>query len=124
MNMLRKAAFALFAAGLVCAGSAFAGDMRGHHRFEHRNHGGWSVRVTGGSDGFVHIPGLGTYVGGVSGAYVRGTGLFLAFDPGVLPAGRPANVPAPKAKIIHVSEQTGKDACSMENGVCVIRAER
>jgi hypothetical protein len=124
MKLLKKASIAVFVAGVFGATSSVAGGMYGHARYPERGSGGWGLRVNGGGGVPVYVPGIGTYSGGVSVSYIGGTGLFLNFDPGVLPMKRRGGSIAPKAKIIHVSGAENNSACSMEAGVCVIRADR
>lgn len=62
----------------------------------------------------------GTYVGGVDAVYIPGNGSYYAVDGNVLGAGRSAPQ-QPGAKIITVTPDLEKAACTMEKGVCIIR---
>lgn len=66
------------------------------------------------------LPGSGAYAGDIEAVTAPGNGTFIAFYGGAGGAyERPIAPPHPK--IIHVTPETGKAACAMESGVCVIR---
>lgn len=125
MKTLKKTLFALSLLPVALTAAAQAGEFR--HR-DHRYHEGWSNhphRVwqegAAGVDGLpVHISGIGTFSGGITAVRFHGNGVYIAVAPGIALAERP--VIAPKAKILTVSDNPEKDVCSMEHGVCVIRA--
>jgi hypothetical protein len=117
MKLRTKSAIILVAAAAAVSSPAISGEYRHHHHFQ-----SWQV---GGGNGLPsYIPGIGTYAGGIAATYIRGNGLYIAVDPGILPAGTNSPMLAPKAKIIDVPEASDNSACSMERGVCVIRAGR
>jgi hypothetical protein len=114
--VLRKRVSDLFLA-LIAASAAMtptasmAGDWR-NHRHHDRDVPSFS------GDGLPSvIPGLGTFVGGISAVRIRGVGNYFYIEPNVA-SGIVQQQLRPKAKVV----ETGKNAgCSMENGVCVIR---
>jgi hypothetical protein len=105
---------ALLASGVA---SAQAGEFR--HRFHHYGQG-WQEGAAGVNGLPVHIRGIGTFAGGITATRIHGNGVYIAIAPGL--GGEPVSV-APRVKIINVSETPEKDNCSMEHGVCVIRAK-
>ncbi|MCD2175477.1 hypothetical protein [Rhizobium sp. C4] len=107
------ALLALLVSGLA---SAEAGEFR--HRFHHYGQG-WQEGAAGVNGLPVHIRGIGTFAGGITATRIHGNGVYIAIAPGL--TGEPA-APAQRVKIINVSENPEKDNCSMEHGVCVIRA--
>lgn len=64
------------------------------------------------------IPGLGTYVGGFGAVRDRGNGNYFAIDGDLA---RTATIDTRAAKIIQVTPEAARAACSIEHGVCVIR---
>ena len=100
---------------------ATAGDFARHH--DRSYSGGWSFTANSGEGLPSFVPG-GTYVGGISAVYQRGNGLYVSVAPGVIAAPNLRALPAPKAKIITVSDSRPNTGCSMEAGVCVIRGEK
>jgi hypothetical protein len=120
MKLRTKSAIVLLAAAAAVSSPAMSGEYRHHHHLRFQ-----SWQVGGGGNGLPsYIPGIGTYAGGIAATYIRGNGLYIAVDPGILPAGTSSPMLAPKAKIIDVPEVSDNSACSMERGVCVIRADR
>jgi len=109
------ALLSLLGAGLV---PAQADEFR--HRFHHYGQG-WQEGAAGVNGLPAHIRGIGTFAGGITATRIRGNGVYIAIAPGL--GGEPASA-APRVKIINVSETPEKDNCSMEHGVCVIRAGR
>lgn len=97
-------------------GIGLAGDR--HHR-GHGHHKSQGQAVIGSNGLPSVIPGIGTFVGSVSGLRVKGNGVFLAIDRGLRP--QIIAYRAPKAKIIEISAENPDEACSFEAGVCVIR---
>lgn len=105
---------ALLASGVA---SAQAGEFR--HRFHHYGQG-WQEGAAGVNGLPVHIRGIGTFAGSITATRIHGNGVYIAIAPGL--SGEHVSV-APRVKIINVSETPEKDNCSMEHGVCVIRAK-
>ena len=105
----------------LAATAATAGDFARHH--DRSPFGGWSFVANSGDGLPSFVPG-GTYVGGISAVYQRGNGLYVSIAPGFFAAPNLRALPAPKAKIITVSDSRANAGCSMEVGVCVIRGGR
>lgn len=111
-SVLTAAAIAL----ISTADGGLAGERhdRGHGHYKSRG------QAVIGSNGLPSvIPGIGTFVGSVSGLRIKGNGVFLAIDRGLRP--QVIAYRAPKAKIIEISTENPDEACSFEAGVCVIR---
>ena len=89
----------------------------------HRHHGnGWQEGAAGVNGLPVHIRGIGTFAGGITATRIHGNGVYFAIAPGIGQA--PAIGPAPRAKIVNVTEGAdgqNNSLCSMEHDVCVIR---
>jgi hypothetical protein len=111
--------YALLAAATIGLTSADAGEFR--HRIHHHSGYGWQEGAAGVNGLPVHLHGIGTFAGAITATRIHGNGVYIAIEPGVGEAAQAA--PAPRAKIINVSENPEKDICSMEHGVCVIRAK-
>lgn len=111
---LSLALLAILASGVT---SAQAGDFR--HRF-HQYGEGWQEGAAGVNGLPTHIRGIGTFAGGIAATRIHGNGVYISIAPGL--SGEPAPA-APRVKIINVSENPERDNCSMEHGVCVIRAK-
>ncbi|ODS58372.1 MAG: hypothetical protein ABS40_02190 [Agrobacterium sp. SCN 61-19] len=109
-SVLTAAAIAL----ISTADGGLAGEQ--HDRGHYKSQG----QAVIGSNGLPSvIPGIGTFVGSVSGLRIKGNGVFLAIDRGLRP--QVIAYRAPKAKIIEISAENPDEACSFEAGVCVIR---
>ena len=95
---------------------AEAGDMRDRGHGHHHDRGEAVI----GSNGLPSvIPGIGTFVGSISGIRIKGNGVFFAIDRKARP--QVTAYRAPKAKIIEISDENPEEACAFEAGVCVIR---
>lgn len=108
------ALLALLASGVA---TAEAGEFR--HRFHHYGQG-WQEGAAGVNGLPTHIRGIGTFAGGITATRIHGNGVYISIAPGL--GGEPVSA-APRVKVINVSETPEKDNCSMEHGVCVIRAK-
>lgn len=116
--MMTKKNISLVLLALLASGvtSAEAGEFRRHHG------NGWQEGAAGVNGLPVHIRGIGTFAGGITATRIHGNGVFIAIAPGIGQA--PAIGPAPRAKIVNVTEGAdgqNNSLCSMEHDVCVIR---
>ena len=103
----------LAASSLMGTTASMAGDWHRHPRDRY-------YEDLGGISSYglpTHIPGLGTFAGGISGVHVRGVGNYFYIQPGV-PRQQVINPLRPRAKVIRGSNSA---SCSMENRICVIR---
>lgn len=114
MMTRKNISFALLALLVSGATCAEAGEFHRHH------HNGWQEGAAGVNGLPTHIRGIGTFAGGIAATRIHGNGVYIAIAPGL--GGEPVSS-APRVKIINVSENPEKDNCSMEHGVCVIRAK-
>jgi hypothetical protein len=99
-------------------------DRGGHHGRRSRDVYGNSISIIGG---------IGTYVGDIDVTRDRGNGIYFMRDSYGWGPQAPEQGPAlaPRAKIIDVEQAMAsgnafapRNACSYENGVCVIRGDR
>lgn len=116
MMTRKNISFALLALLVSGLSAAHAGEFR--HRFHHYGQG-WQEGAAGVNGLPTHIRGIGTFAGGIAATRIHGNGVYISIAPGL--GGEPVSA-APRVKIISVSENPEKDNCSMEHGVCVIRA--
>ena len=115
MMTQKNISFALLALLAFGVTSAEAGEFRRHHG------NGWQEGAAGVNGLPTHIHGIGTFAGGITATRIHGNGVYIAIAPGIGQA--PAMGPAPRAKIVNVTEgqDQSNDLCSMDHGVCVIR---
>ncbi|MET3614430.1 hypothetical protein ABID16_002767 [Rhizobium aquaticum] len=116
MMTRKNISFALLALLVSGATCAEAGEFHRHHR------NGWQEGAAGVNGLPTHIRGIGTFAGGITATRIHGNGVYIAIAPGIGRA--PALEPAPRAKIVNVTEEPNgqnSDLCSMDHGVCVIR---
>ena len=66
------------------------------------------------------LPGVGTYVGGISAVASPGNGNYFTID-GSIDLAAPARALPPSAKIIDVGQRAENEGCDMQHGVCIIR---
>ncbi|MDO9416530.1 hypothetical protein [Pararhizobium sp.] len=116
---MEKVLYSTAAAILLISTMASSAEAGERHR--HRRHHDQPVYSTDGNlPSF--LPGIGTYVGGVSAIRERGNGIYFYVEPGV--NGASQAIPGRKrrkASIITVNPGSHGKACSWEAGVCVIR---
>jgi hypothetical protein len=98
--------------------ASHAGEFR--HRAPHFIGYGFQEGAAGVNGLPVHIRGIGTFAGGIAATRIHGNGVYISVSQGIALTGEAS--PAPKVKIINVSENPERNACAMEHGVCVIRA--
>jgi hypothetical protein len=111
-------------------GRGYTRDQFAQDRHRRPDRGSGRGQQVIGTDGLPSvIPGVGTFVGGISAVRIRGNGIFFAGEQGLL------SVPDvdrlnPSAKIISIEEDVAsnaflpREACEYEAGVCVIRGSR
>jgi hypothetical protein len=117
MMMRKFISYAMLALATSALAPAHAGEFR--HRVHHHGGYGWQEGAAGVNGLPVHLRGIGTFAGGITATRIHGNGVYIAIEPGVGTATETG--PAPRAKIINVTETPEKDICSIEHGVCVIR---
>lgn len=117
MMTRKNISFALLALLMSGTLTAEAGEFRRH---VHHYGQGWQEGAAGVNGLPTHIRGIGTFAGGIAATRIHGNGVYISIAPGIGEA--PALQPAPRAKIINVTETPDNNAsCAMEHGVCVIR---
>jgi hypothetical protein len=116
--MLKYGSILTAATIVLISGTGITAAGESHDRRHGHRHARGEAVI--GSNGLPSvIPGIGTFVGSISGLRIKGNGVFFAIDRS--PASKVVAYRAPKAKIIEISAENPEEACSLEAGVCVIR---